>query len=144
MQIEHIDHFTLRVAAARLPELLDFYTRVLGLHEGERPDFPFPGHWLCAKGHALVHLAGNEPAHEPAAPEALPTGKLNHVSLRATGLKATREHLAARGVDWREAPVPGLPLHQVFLRDPVGLTIELTFHSTELQQAGPSTKALAY
>lgn len=144
MQIEHIDHFTLRVAAARLPELLDFYTRVLGLREGERPAFSFPGHWLYANGQALVHLAGNEPANEPAAPEALPTGKLNHVSLRAVGLKATREHLQAQGIDWREAPVPGMPLHQVFLLDPVGLKIELTFSSAELQQAGPSTKAMAY
>lgn len=144
MRLEHIDHFTLRVAAARLPELLDFYTRVLGLREGDRPAFDFPGHWLYAKGQALVHLAGNEPAGEPAAPDALPTGKFNHVSLRATGLKATREHLQAQGMDWREAPVPGAPLHQIFLLDPVGLKIELTFDAAELHEAGPSTKALAY
>ncbi|WP_181936422.1 VOC family protein [Hydrogenophaga borbori] len=144
MRLEHIDHFTLRVAAARLPELLDFYTRVLGLREGDRPAFDFPGHWLYAQGQALVHLAGNEPVGEPAAPAALPTGKFNHVSLRATGLKATREHLQAQGLDWREAPVPGAPLHQIFLIDPVGLTIELTFDAAELHEAGPSTKALAY
>ena len=47
-------------------------------------------------------------------------------------------------MDWREAPVPGVPLHQIFLLDPVGLKIELTFDAAELHEAGPSTKALAY
>jgi catechol 2,3-dioxygenase-like lactoylglutathione lyase family enzyme len=144
MHIQHIDHFTLRVHEDRLPELLDFYVRVLGLREGDRPAFSFPGHWLYANQQALVHLAGNAPVGEVGPSEALPTGKLNHISLRATGLKQTREHLVAHGVDWMEAPVPGMPLHQVFLLDPAGLKIELTFHSDELALAGPSTRQAAY
>jgi catechol 2,3-dioxygenase-like lactoylglutathione lyase family enzyme len=144
MHIQHIDHFTLRVHEDRLPELRDFYVRVLGLREGDRPAFPFPGHWLYADQQALVHLAGNAPLGESEPSGALPTGKLNHVSLRATGLKETREHLAAQGIDWMEAPVPGMPLHQVFLHDPVGLKIELTFHSAELTLAGPSTRPAAH
>lgn len=144
MHVQHIDHFTLRVNEAQLPELLDFYARVLRLREGDRPAFPFPGHWLYANQQALVHLAGNAPAGEAGRSASLPTGQLNHISLRATGLKETREHLAAQGVDWMEAPVPGMPLHQVFLHDPVGLKIELTFHSDELKLAGPSTRQAAY
>lgn len=132
MQVLHIDHFTLRVAPQALPGLRDFYTRVLTLVEGVRPDFPFPGHWLYAGGQAVVHLAGNAPAEEPDVQAALPTGRLNHVSLRTRGLAQTRAHLAALGIEWEEAPVPGMPLHQVFLRDPVGLKIELTFDAAEL------------
>lgn len=144
MQVTQLDHFTLRVSPGQLPELLAFYTRVLRLSEGDRPAFPFPGHWLYAAGQALVHLAGNQPAGEADALPSLPTGRFNHISFKASGLKATRDHLAALGVEWQEAPVPGMPLHQVFLRDPVGLKIELTFSSAELDLAGPSTKAIAY
>lgn len=144
MQLTHIDHFTLRVSPQQLPELLGFYTRVLQLREGARPAFPFPGHWLYAGGQAVVHLAGNQPEGESEPLPSLPTGRLNHVSLKASGLRSTREHLAALGIDWQEAPVPGMPLHQVFLRDPVGLKIELTFSSAELDQAGPSSQAIAY
>jgi catechol 2,3-dioxygenase-like lactoylglutathione lyase family enzyme len=144
MKITQLDHFTLRISPEQLPELLGFYTRVLQLREGARPAFPFPGHWLYAGDLAVVHLAGNQPAGEPQPLPSLPTGRFNHISLKASDLKGTREHLAALGVEWQEAPVPGMPLHQVFLRDPVGLKIELTFSSAELDLAGPSPKAIAY
>lgn len=104
MHIHHIDHFTLRVAPDQLPVLREFYMRVLQLDEGARPAFDFPGHWLYAGGQALVHLAGNAPAGEAPASAALPTGQFNHVSFRTWGLKATRAHLEAQGVDWKEAP----------------------------------------
>jgi catechol 2,3-dioxygenase-like lactoylglutathione lyase family enzyme len=137
MHLHHIDHFTLRVAPHELPPLLDFYRRVLGFTEGARPDFSFPGHWLYCDGKPLVHLAGNAPANETPVGPGMPTGKLNHVSLRASGLATTRAHLKANGVVWQEAPVPGMPLHQVFLHDPAGLQIELTFDATECDRAGP-------
>ncbi len=126
-----IDHYTLRVAPEAMAPLLAFYTQVLALREGPRPDFDFPGHWLYAGDRAVVHLAGNAPPGESPAPAGLPTGQFNHVSLRTTGLAATRARLAAHGIAWDEAPVPGLPLHQVFLQDPVGLKIELTFDAAE-------------
>ena len=138
MEVLHLDHFTLRVSPERVPALKDFYARVLGLREGPRPDFPFPGAWMYAGESAVIHLAGNEPAGEPPVLPALPTGKFNHVSLRTRGLESSRAHLRAQGVAWTEAPVPGAPLHQIFLTDPVGLQIELTFDSAELSQA-PST-----
>ena len=137
MPLHNIDHFTLRVAPGELPLLLDFYRRVLRLVEGARPDFDFPGHWLYCEDRAVVHLAGNAPADEPPlADGGHSTGKFNHVSLRASGLAEMREHLRAQCVAWREAPVPGMPLHQVFLRDPSGLLIELTYDASERERAG--------
>ena len=138
MELENLNHFTLRVAPDALPALRDFYVRVLGLREGARPDFPFPGHWFYAGDGPIVHLAGNAPANEAAPPANQPTGRFNHISFWTRGLKTTREHLSAHGVSWQEAPVPGVPLHQVFLRDPIGLLIELTFDAAELESAGPT------
>ncbi|WP_265288785.1 VOC family protein [Verminephrobacter eiseniae] len=144
MRVAQIDHFTLRVAQEMLPVLLDFYSRVLQLRAGARPAFSFPGYWLYAGDQALVHLVGNAPGGEPAPADFLPTGKFDHVSLRTHGLKSTREHLQAQGIDWQEAQVPGIALHQIFLRDPVGLKVELTFDAAELALAGPSTRPTAY
>ena len=137
MQLLCIDHFTLRVAPAALPDLLQFYTRVLSLRDGPRPAFAFPGHWLYAGDSAVVHLAGTDPDGSAVGEGGKATGKLDHISLRATGLAATRRRLTELNMPWREAPVPGAVLHQVFLRDPVGLQIELTFDAAELVEAGP-------
>lgn len=144
MEILGIDHFTLRVAPDQLASLRAFYVDVLGLREGMRADFDFPGHWLYAGTQAAVHLAGNQPSGEAAIDCDLPTGRFNHVALRVRGLAAMRARLQALGIDWLEAPVPGLPVHQLFLRDPVGLQIELSFDACELSEAGPSTRPRAY
>ena len=138
MQLLCIDHFTLRVAPAALPDLLHFYTRVLSLRDGPRPAFAFPGHWLYAGDSALVHLAGIEPDASAVGEGQPATGKLDHISLRAIGLSITRRRLAELDMPWREATVPGAALHQVFVRDPVGLQIELTFDAAELVDAGPT------
>ena len=144
MELLHIDHYTLQVDPQDLPAVRDFYVRVLGLSEGPRPGFPFPGHWLYAGGSPIVHLAGIVAEGIGQASVRFPTGRFNHVSLRARGLAQTRRHLLAQGIDWQEAPVPDFPLHQIFLRDPVGLKVELTFDSAELAEAGPSTRPRAY
>ncbi len=38
-----------------------------------------------------------------------------------------RAHLGALGVPFAEAPIPGWAIHQLFLHDPRGLKIEMTF-----------------
>ena len=48
MTVYGIDH--VNIATRKLAETRAFYVDVLGLVEGERPDFPFAGHW--AKLHA--------------------------------------------------------------------------------------------
>ncbi|MCA0213030.1 MAG: hypothetical protein LCH79_07635 [Proteobacteria bacterium] len=132
MRLHGIDHFTIRCHPDELPMLLAFYTAALGLTPGPRPSFDFAGHWLYADGRALVHLAANDPS-PPALPAA--TGRLDHVSLRTSGLVQARERLDRCGVPHHELPVPGMPLHQLFLRDPTGFKIELTFDAAEANTA---------
>lgn len=126
MPVSGLHHYTLRCVPDELPALHDFYTRVVGLTVGDRPEIPAPGYWLYAGGQPIVHLYAHlAQADGPAA--AWATGPLDHISFRAQGLDATRQHLARQGVPYEEAPVPGWPLHQVFVRDPKGLKIEMTF-----------------
>src|SRR5437868_10170864 len=129
MPVSALNHYTIRCAASELAQLEDFYTRVIGLAKGRRPDIPAPGAWLYAGGVPIVHLYAYleqpETAHDPV------TGPLDHISFRGTGLEQTKVHLRAQGVDFTQAPIPGWNIEQVFLRDPKGLKIELTFFMDE-------------
>lgn len=49
----------------------------------------------------------------------------------ATDLLGMRQRCRTRGVEYRERTVPSLGLHQVFVEDPSGVTIELNFPATE-------------
>jgi catechol 2,3-dioxygenase-like lactoylglutathione lyase family enzyme len=53
------------------------------------------------------------------------TGNFDHVAFAATDLEATRARLTKSGIPFRETAVPGRPLHQIFVIDPAGVTIEL-------------------
>jgi catechol 2,3-dioxygenase-like lactoylglutathione lyase family enzyme len=136
MPVSGLHHYTLRCAPEELPALHDFYTRVIGLTVGDRPEIPAPGYWLYADGQTIVHLyahlpEGKRSAQGPVGSSSVHvTGPLDHISFRAHGLAAMRAHLAAQGVASTEAPVPGWPLHQVFVHDPKGLKIEMTFDLT--------------
>ena len=134
MPVTALHHFTVRCMPDELPPLLDFYTRVMRLTVGERPVIPAPGAWLYADGQPIVHLYAHlATPDQPAVPA---TGHVDHISFRTQGLVEMREHLAALGVPFTEAPVPGWPLHQVFVNDPRGLKIEMTFFTDH--EEGPA------
>lgn len=121
-----IHHFTIRCCNTELNRVRDFYCDVLGMREGPRPNFEFPGHWLYVGDVALLHLAAILPDQPSRIAEGCMSG-FDHVSLAGAKLGAVRKLLADRGIPFEELPVPGWPLWQIFLRDPVGSKIELTF-----------------
>jgi len=134
MQPEGLDHVTLRCRPEDLPAALGFYRDVLGLEEGRRPGFDFPGAWLYAGGRAVLHLVGSKRAGPPAGPAA--GASFEHIALRFRGLPAIRAALAERGMPFTEAPLPGMPVHQIFVTDPFGLRVELNFDMTDPANAG--------
>lgn len=129
MRPDGLDHVTLRCRPEDLPAALAFYRDLLGLEEGPRPDFDFPGAWLHAGGRAVVHLVGRAGAAAPAGPS--PGASFEHIALRYRGLPGLRAALAARGIPFTEAPLPGMPVHQIFVTDPFGLRVELNFDMTD-------------
>jgi catechol 2,3-dioxygenase-like lactoylglutathione lyase family enzyme len=126
MPVQALHHYTLGCTPSDLEPLREFYTKHIGLTVGARPPIPAPGYWLYACGQPIVHLyaIGSNSGPWDGTPV---TGPLDHISFRAYGLDETRQHLRANGIPFDEAPVPQWPLHQVFLRDPKGIKIELTF-----------------
>ena len=123
MAIDGLDHITLNVA--ELDASLVFYVDVLGLRQGHRPAFDSPGAWLYSGDRPIVHLVAGR-AHGEAS-----TGALDHVALRAEGLAAMVARLAAASIVHETFTVPGLGLKQIFVRDPDGVRIELTFAAGE-------------
>jgi catechol 2,3-dioxygenase-like lactoylglutathione lyase family enzyme len=125
MPVTALHHYTIRCTPDELQPLVDFYTRVMRLEVGARPEIPAPGAWLYAQGQPIVHLYAHLAHADPAVSP--PTGPLDHISFRTRGLQEMRRHLASLGVAYAEAPIPGWNIHQLFLHDPRGLKIEMTF-----------------
>lgn len=130
MSTTGLHHFTIRCAPQDLPELVDFYSKYLKLTTGARPVMPFPGFWLYSGASPLVHLFACLDQKETGT-----TGALDHISFRAHGLEETRAFLREDGIAFDDIPVAGWPLQQIFLRDPNGMKIELTFDLNEEQGA---------
>ena len=125
MPVTALHHYTLRCTPQELPPLLDFYTRTLRLAVGARPDIPAPGAWLYAEGQPIVHLYAH--LSTPDDPQEPATGHVDHIAFRSHGLAEMRAHLHSLDVPFTEAPIPGWAIHQLFLHDPRGLKVELTF-----------------
>lgn len=134
-----LSHVTLLCSPAQLASVEVFYTQVIGLTSGARPSFEFSGTWLYAGDEPIIHLAAvlQDAASASTAASssrsavpggALSTGPIDHVAFRVNGtVSASREQLNRQCIPFTEAPVPGFPLYQLFLNDPLGVKIELNF-----------------
>ena len=110
-----------------------FYRDVMGLAEAPRPDFGFPGAWLaCAipGGQAIFHIYAGGPALGPTGEAAAGTAAIDHVSLACVGYHEFIASFRRFGLDWREFLVPGTSLWQLFVYDPSGVQLELTFEGS--------------
>ena len=137
MGLQRLDHYSIRTP--RLDETRRFYADILDMHEGPRPPFPFPGAWMYSGDIAMVHLVGYDPDDAEGLKGYLGdkdvsstgTGTIDHVAFAVTGLDATLARLRAANLTFRERTVPNLGLHQVFVEDPNGVTLELNFPASE-------------
>ena len=135
MSVSALDHYTIRCVPADLPPLLDFYTQALGLVPGDRPVMPFPGYWLYSGDRAVVHLFANQTERASGS-----TGSVDHISFKAHDLPGTQAGLRAKAIAFEEMALPDHELHQIFLRDPFGLKVELTFYLGE-ERAGANDQS---
>jgi catechol 2,3-dioxygenase-like lactoylglutathione lyase family enzyme len=123
MNVTGMNHFT--ILTDDVPRTVDFYREFLGLCAGYRPDLGFPGAWLYAGGQALLHVIGGRSR------DALRAGVIDHMAFSATGLAATLDRLAARGIEHVCRQQAGTGLWQVFFHDPNGARVELDFAADE-------------
>ncbi len=133
MPLNRFEHVL--VLSDRPKETRDFYVKVLGLKEGYRPPFPFPGYWLYLGATPCIHLAGkmaNAGQQYYLEQRDLSnadggTGPIDHIAFVAEDLKGTLRKLKRHKLALRERLVPEQKMVQVFFKDPNDITIELNF-----------------
>lgn len=122
--------FHVAIKTDDLARTLAFWTQVMGLRQVPRPDFGYPGAWLATGqpgGQAIVHIYAGGPALGPSGTLQHGTAAIDHLSLACTGYHAFIARFRSAGLDWREFLVPGTSLWQLFVHDPSGVQLELTF-----------------
>lgn len=124
MKVRKLDHVNIRTK--QLDSLIEWYTRVLGMTSGKRPDFPFPGAWMYAgeDAQAMVHLVGIEGDDAVGSEVRL---KLEHFAFAATGLETFEESLKKQGIKYNRVNNDIVGLIQVNLWDPDGNHIHIDF-----------------
>ena len=112
------------VETTSLGDTVRFYEDVLGLVNGPRPPFDFPGAWLYSEGHPVLHLNDISPTDKQQRPD---SGVIDHVAFGSRGFEGMKKHLAQKGVEFRVNEVPNSTRRQIFLTDPNNVLIELNF-----------------
>lgn len=137
MIVERLGHYSLRVVD--LEASVEFYTQALGLRIGPRPAFDFPGHWLYLDDDdaslGAVHLIGADVKDRENVDRYV--GQRESIDRYGSGVV---DHLAFISKDWfaakRRFDSLGIPYleqldpegrRQVFLRDPNGVVVELSY-----------------
>ena len=123
MAITAMNHFN--VLTDDVPKTVAFYCDLLGLENGPRPDFSFPGAWLYAGDHPIVHISGGRTADD------LRPGVIDHMAFSATDLKGTLARLQRAGLRANAQRQVGTGIWQVFVNDPNGARVELDFDPSE-------------
>ena len=125
VSVHGLGHANLRAPSAMVEKLRRFYIDVIGLTEGPRPQFRSNsrGHWLYAGDTDVLHLS-------VAVDEQYPTsgnGAFNHLAFACDGLATVRSRLQAAGIAFTVDEVAEVKQIQLFLTDPAGMGVELTF-----------------
>lgn len=122
MRIGKLDHVNVRTA--QLQSMIEWYSEVLGLRHGDRPNFRFAGAWMYAGDSAVVHLVDNAGVVGTGSEVEL---KLEHFAFSATGRVAFEAKLAARGDRFECSEIPAINIIQFNVWDPDGNHIHVDF-----------------
>jgi catechol 2,3-dioxygenase-like lactoylglutathione lyase family enzyme len=123
MPVTAMNHFT--ILTDDVSATVDFYRDLLGLVDGPRPPFDFPGAWLYAGDRPILHVVGGREAAE------LRPGVIDHMAFSAEDLSDTLALLASRNIAHTCRRLPGGGTWQVFFHDPNGARVELDFAADE-------------
>ncbi len=127
MKLGALDHVNVRTR--NLEDMAAWYERILGLEQGPRPSFSFPGAWLYIDEKPIVHLVGVD--RSLVDPES--DLRLEHFAISATGLTEFLARLKKNDAAYKLNKVPDFPIVQVNIWDPDGNHIHIDFHADEAE-----------
>ena len=118
----HLDHAN--IVTPDLDTTVRFFTDVLGLTTGSRPDFRVAGYWLYSAGRPVIHLTQ--------ATIALPAGRtsprIDHIALRVADRDewdALLQRMNAHEIDYQLNPGDATSDIQLWVTLAPGVTIEI-------------------
>ncbi|MBW8779858.1 MAG: VOC family protein [Burkholderiales bacterium] len=132
--------FHVGLRTADLGASVRFYTEVMGMIAVARPPLPFPGAWLApaqAGAEATIHLYAGDAAQEADGSVQTGSGAIDHLSVVCSGYAAFRSQFERLALPYRENLVPDTPFWQLFVHDPNGVQLELTFHAAAERAPAP-------
>ena len=118
-----INHIQLVAEKDLVLKLRDFYCDVVGLTDGFRPPFERFGFWLYISDKDVVHLITPKEG-DGRSPQ---KSSFDHVAFKTGDYEVVLKRLKSLNISFEEKPIPGMPAHQIFLRDPAGNRVELNF-----------------
>ena len=126
MPLKKLDHVNVRTE--NIDAMVSWYTNILGMRSGDRPNLPTPGAWMYVGDQAVVHLIdvdGNAGAGSDS------DLKLEHFALSANGLKEFEAKLTSAGEKFARRDIPGGIITQFNIWDPDGNHIHIDFPTSE-------------
>jgi catechol 2,3-dioxygenase-like lactoylglutathione lyase family enzyme len=129
-----LDHFTIKTSKVEMTA--QFYEQSIGLYRGPRPQFSLPGAWMYNDdGHPILHLVSLSEGYTTEASVAYfrckgdqsGTQTIGYIFFKGDHLASTQQHFVRQKIPFRERVIPEINVHQLFLDDPNGITIEITF-----------------
>lgn len=126
MPITRMDHFTVLTKDAKATA--EFYSSILGMEIGPRPNLNVRGVWLYCEGAALLHVIEKDDVPEG-------SGVLDHMAFCGNDLSGLIAKLEAHKVAYKLGRFPsGGPSSgdwQLFFRDPNGARVEVDLPASE-------------
>lgn len=127
MHIKKLDHITIQTT--QMTTMIEWYTQVLGLTNGDRPEFESTGAWLYADTTVVVHLV--EISGKPAVGSEQSL-KLEHFAFTAHGARDFESRLQELQQDYRRVLPTATDTVLFNIWDPDGNHIHVDFPADEL------------
>jgi catechol-2,3-dioxygenase len=122
-----LHHINIKAPRELLEQEKDFFCEVLGLREGNRPNFSSKGYWLYADDKAIVHLSESEEHFNNEK-----QGYFDHVAFQTTNLEKLIQILEVRKIEFSTVYLPEIEMTQVFLTAPSSTGIEINFENERI------------
>ena len=132
MHVTGLNHFNITASPELIERVKQFYLDIVGLTLGPRAHLDHEGYWLYADYVPIVHLSMEENIPNFSAGLAC---HFNHISLNCVGLQGAIAKMIATQTPYRIIQLRDIHQTQVFLTDPAGIGVELTFFNESLSPA---------
>ena len=135
MGLLHVDH--INVCTPNLEALKKFYSEVLGLRSGPRPNFSFNGAWMYCGAQPCIHLVERLDMTPPDHGDL----QIQHFAFRGENLEEFLSTLRGLEVPYRVGVVEDFAVCQINVFDPDGNHIHIDFPLAEARRLGVEATA---